>query len=99
MFTGRCDCLRWVVPRFCCRTLKFFVELRGAGLAVVTVNWVALIWKLVWIDFLTIRVAVFLLLFVRKVGLPTLARNARSSVEVVEKFYSYNLASQMILTC
>ena len=55
MFTGRCDCLRWVEPRFCCRTLKFFVELRGAGLAVVTVNRVALIWKLVWIDFLTIR--------------------------------------------
>ena len=52
-------------------------------------------WLYGWFD----GVAVFRLLFVRKVGLPTLASNARSSVDVAKKFYSFNLASQMTLTC
>ena len=39
---GRCGCLGWV-------------ELLGAGLAVVAVNAEVLIWKLAWVDILTIR--------------------------------------------
>ena len=42
VYAGRCGCARWV-------------QLLGAGLAVVAVDAVALIWKLVWIDILTIR--------------------------------------------
>ena len=37
----------------------------------------------------------FRLLYGRKVDLLTLARNARTSVEMVEKFYSSNLAAEM----
>ena len=39
---GRCGCLGWV-------------ELLGAGLAVVAVNAEVLIWKLAWVDILTLR--------------------------------------------
>jgi hypothetical protein len=56
-------------------------------------------WRGQWLHNWFDGVAVFRLLFVRKVGLPALAGNARSSVDVVEKFYSYELASQMTLTC
>jgi hypothetical protein len=37
----------------------------------------------------------FRLLYGRKVDLLTLARNARTSVEMVEKFYSSNLNAEM----
>jgi hypothetical protein len=37
----------------------------------------------------------FRLLYGRKVDLLTLARNARTSVEMVEKFYSSNLSAEM----
>jgi integrase len=37
----------------------------------------------------------FRLLYGRRVDLLTLARNARTSVEMVEKFYSSNLAAEM----
>ena len=40
--TGRCGCPRWV-------------ELLVAGLAVVAVKAMALIWNLAWINFVTIR--------------------------------------------
>ena len=42
VLTGRCGCPRWV-------------QLLGAGLAVVAVDTEALIWELVWMDFLTLR--------------------------------------------
>ena len=42
VYAGRCGCPRWV-------------QLLGAGLAVVAVDAVALIWELVWMDFLTLR--------------------------------------------
>ena len=37
----------------------------------------------------------FRLLYGRRVDLLTLARNARTSVEMVEKFYSSNLSAEM----
>ena len=37
----------------------------------------------------------FRLLYGRKIDLLTLARNARTSVEMVEKFYSSNLSAEM----
>ena len=42
VLTLRCGCPRWV-------------QLLGAGLAVVAVDTEALIWELVWMDFLTLR--------------------------------------------
>ena len=51
VLAGRCGWPRWVELRFCSRILKFFVELRGAGLAAVAVNAVALIWELARMDF------------------------------------------------
>jgi hypothetical protein len=37
----------------------------------------------------------FRLLYGRNIDLPTLARNARTSVEMVERFYSSNLSAEM----
>ena len=53
LVAGRAEQGVWVVLTMHCGCLRG-VELLGAGLAAVAVNSVALIWELVWMDFLTI---------------------------------------------